>query len=79
MSVQKPTRIETFEQLNMFVQDLYNNLGTDDLRPSGIRTEAPTVATLNKGRQAIVEIDGVPYVYYKTTSDALYRIPMTAV
>jgi hypothetical protein len=78
MSIQKPSKIENFEQLNKFIQDFFNNYGQDDLRGSGIRTEAPTTDTLGKGRQAIVELSGVPYLYYLTTDGVLYKTTMTA-
>lgn len=78
MSIQKPPRVENFEDLNRYFQDWYNNFGADDLKPSGIRTEAPTTETLGKGRQVVVELSGVPYIYYTTLAGVLYRIALTA-
>lgn len=80
MSVKGPERyFKTLEEVYNLLQDWFNNLGLDDLKPSNVRTEAPTVATLNKGRFAIVQLSGVPYIYYHTTGGVLYRIAMTAV
>lgn len=77
--IRKPETVSDFEGVNKVLQDFYNNFGADDLKPSGVRTEAPTTDTLNKGRQTIVEIAGVPYIYYLSLSGVLYRTAMTAV
>ena len=78
MSVTKYGKIDNWDDLNAYVQDLYNNLGLEDLRPADVRTDAPTTATLNKGRFAIVELSGVPYVYYLSLSGVLYKKQMDA-
>lgn len=78
MSLQKPSRIENFEQLDKFIQDFYNNYGADDLKPAGVRTEAPTTETLGKGRQVIVELSGVPHIFYCSLAGVLFKKQMDA-
>ena len=77
--IQKPLKIENWDDLNKVVQDWYNNLGLDDLRGTGVRTAAPTVASLDAGRSVIVEISNVPTLYYKTLNGTLYKQLLTAV
>lgn len=71
--IQKPEKITNFDQLNKFVQDFYNNIGIEDLKTAGVLTSAPTADQLNPGQQRIVELSGVPYVYYKTIAGVLYK------
>lgn len=78
MSIQKPTKIESFEDLNKFLQDFFNNYSIEDLKGTGVRTEAPTTATLGKGRFVIVELSGVPTLYYNTLNGVLYKVALTA-
>lgn len=77
--ISKPGTVKTFEDVNKVIQDFFNNLGLDDLKPSGVRTEAPEVSQLGKGRKTIVELNGVPYIYYQTLDGVMYRTAMTAV
>lgn len=76
--MQAPTRGMNLEQMNNYLFELYNNMGIGDLKPSGVRTEAPTTETLSKGRFEIVELSGVPYVYYNSLAGVLYRKQMDA-
>lgn len=76
MSIKKFDKIESWDQLNQFIQDLYNNLSLSDLKNSDVRTEAPTVDELNVGQKIIVEVSGVPFIYYKTLAGNLYKKQM---
>lgn len=78
MSVQAPKKPENFDDVYGMLRDFYNNFGADDLKPSNIRTSAPTSDALGKGRQVIVEINGVPYIYYNTLAGVLYKKQMDA-
>ena len=71
--LQRPDTIKTFEDLNKFIQDFFDNHGLDDLKPSGVRQAAPTASELNKGQYLISEISGVPYIYYRALSGSLYK------
>jgi len=63
--MRKFEKIENFEQMNQFVQDLYNNLGISDLRPSEVRTEVPTADTLDKGRFALYDNGTTRRIYFR--------------
>jgi len=63
--MRKFERIENFDQLNQFVQDLYNNLSIADLRPSEVRTEVPTADTLDKGRFALYDNGTTRKIYFR--------------
>ena len=76
--INKPEKIKD-EDTNKIIQEIYNNFGLDDLKASGVSSDAPTVSTLGKGRFRVVELAGVPYIYYNTTAGVLYRWAMTAV
>lgn len=79
MSVQTPVRyFKNTEEISNYIQDLFNNYGLDDLKPAGVRTEAPTTSTLGKGRMVIVELSGIPYIYYNSLGGVLYRKMMEA-
>lgn len=78
--IQAPKRFfKTDEEISNYIQEIYNTMGIDDLKPTGARTVEPTKATLGKGRFTIVELSGVPYLYYNSLNEVLYRISMTAV
>lgn len=79
MSLRKFDRIENFDELNLFIQDLYSNISISDINPSDIRTIEPTTETLDKGRWAIVELSGSPSLYYLTLAGVLYKWTGTAV
>ncbi len=74
MSIKKFEKIEDFEEFNKFFLDFYNNLGIDDLRPSGLGTAVPTASTMNKGKFRLVEISDVPSLYYRTLAGTVYLL-----
>ena len=63
--MRKFEKIDSWDQLNQFVQDLYNNLSLSDLRPSEVRTEAPTTDTLDKGRFALYDDGTTRRIYFR--------------
>ena len=63
--MRKFEKIENFDQLNQFVQDLYNNLSIADLRPSEVRTEVPVADTLDKGRFALYDNGTTRRIYFR--------------
>ena len=71
MSVKRPDKIENFDQLNKFIDDLYSNIGVDDLRPSNIRTVVPTTDTLDLGRLAIFDDGTTRRIYYRALSGTI--------
>ena len=79
MPLKKPQTPKSFEEVHRFQEDIYNNLGMDDLKPSNTRTDAPTTETMDKGRFTVVELSGVPYIYYLSLSGVLYRKLLDAV
>ena len=72
--IKKPEAVKTFEDVNKVLQDFYNNLGIEDLRPAGIRDAVPTADELNKGRLVITEVSGVPRLYARGTNGTLYLL-----
>lgn len=76
MTIRKVERLESFEDVKAEFQHLRENIGLDDLRPSGVREEAPSESGLDKGRFRVVELSGVPYIYYRTIAGTLYKKQM---
>lgn len=70
--IRKPETVSDFEGVNKVLQDFFNNLGVDDLRPSGIREGVPGSEEVNKGRFVITEVSGVPRLYIRGTNGTLY-------
>lgn len=77
--IQKPHDIKDISDIKRVLTDWYNNIGLDDLRGTGVKTEAPTVDSLDLGRSLIAEESGVPVLYYKTLDGVLYKTTLTAV
>lgn len=76
--IQKPHDIKSFDDVMNVFSEWFNNFGLEDLKASGVRTEAPTADTLGRGRSVIVELSGVPYIYYNNLNGVLYRKIMDA-
>jgi len=76
MSIRKVDRLESFEDVKAEFQHLRENIGLDDLRPSGTREDTPAQTSLDKGRFSLAEINGVPYIYYRALSGTLYKKQM---
>ena len=77
MSIRKFEKIENFEQLNLFVQDLYSNVGIDDLRPSNVRTEVPTTDTLDKGRFALYDNGTTRRIYFRALDGTITSVTLS--
>lgn len=73
MSLDVPQKFKSFDEVSDYIQSMFNKIGLDDLRATGLRQEAPTSETLEKGRHAVAEISGVPFLYYHTTAGVLYK------
>lgn len=72
MSLRKPEKPQSFDDVHKFMQDVYYNLSPDDVKAGDLKTEAPTTETIDKGRQRLVEESGVPKLYYRSTNGNLY-------
>lgn len=70
---------EDFEDVNQRLKDIKDRMSLEDLNPGELRTTAPTATTLGSGKLTVVELAGIPWIYYLTTANVLYRISMTAV
>ena len=77
--ISKPQLASNFQGLKSYQDDVYNNLGIEDMKPAGVLTEAPTTGQLNLGQFRLIELSGVPWLYYKTLAGVLYKMQMTAV
>lgn len=72
MSLQKPEKPASWEDVHRFMLDVYYNLSLDDIKAGNLKTEAPTTDTIDKGRARLVEENGVPKTYYRSTDGTLY-------
>ena len=79
MSLKRFDRFKDFEDVKAWHKDVSDNLSFDDLRSGQIQTAAPTTDDLSSGKFRFVELSGVPYLYYRNISGALYRVALTAV
>lgn len=79
MSLKKFDKIDSFEDVKRWHEDVKNNLSYDDLSPGDLKMVAPTTDTLGKGKTRLVEISGTPTLYYKTISGTLYKLDFTVV
>lgn len=77
--IKKPQLAGDFRDVKAYQDEVFDNLGIEDMKASGVLTEAPVVGQLNLGQFRIVELSGVPWIYYKTLAGTLYKIQMTAV
>jgi len=68
-----------FRDVQQRLKDIKDRITLEDLNIGDVRTVAPTTSTFNKGKLTVVELSGVPWLYYLTTGNILYRIVMTAV
>lgn len=68
-----------FDDVQQRLKDIKDRITLEDLNIGDVRTAAPTTTTLNKGKLTVVELAGVPWLYYLTTANVLYRISMAAV
>ena len=59
-------------------RDIKNNLTFDDLNVGKLSTDAPTTSTLDKGKFRLVEISGVPFLYYRAVDGTIYKKQMDA-
>jgi len=72
--IQKPSKIETFDDLNKVLQDWFNNLSISDLKAGDLRTAIPTADQIDKTRYTIVEVPGgVPTIVYRDTNGNRYK------
>lgn len=74
MSLRKPEEPKSFRDVHGFMQDVYYNLSHDDVKAGDLKTEAPTTDTIDKGRQRLVEVGGIPKLYYRALDGTLYLI-----
>lgn len=77
MSIRKFGVIENWDQLNQFVQDLYNNISLNDLKPSNVRTVVPTAETLDKGKFALFDNDTTRRIYFRALDGTIVSITLT--
>ena len=77
MSLRKFERIENWDDLNRFIQDLYNNLGIDDLRASGVRQATPTSDAVDKGRIVIEDTDSATKIHYRKLDGTLKSVTLS--
>ncbi len=74
MSLKKPEVPKSFDDVHKFMQDVFYNLSMDDVKAGDLKDEAPTTDTIDKGRSRLVEVSGVPKLYYRGTNGTLYLI-----
>lgn len=67
-----------FDDVKRQFKDIRDRITLEDLNPGNLRTDAPTTETLDKGKLTVVELSGVPWIYYQTISGVIYKIQMTA-
>lgn len=72
MALRKPEKPQSWDDVYKFMQDVYYNLSPDDVKAGDLKTEAPTTETIDKGRQRLVEVSGVPKIYFRGTNGTLY-------
>jgi hypothetical protein len=74
MSLRKPEKPSSLDDVHKFMQDVYYNFSMDDVKAGDLKTAAPTTDTIDKGRSRLVEENGVPKLYYRGTNGTLYLI-----
>lgn len=73
MGVEKPSKIENWDDMNKYIQAQFNNLSLADLKSNDLRETAPTADSLDKTRFAVYDPNGVPAIYYRGRDGNVYK------